>query len=45
MSTRAGNQDARRTVALLAARVYLTVIAQKRQLDTNARAGHGPRPL
>jgi outer membrane protein TolC len=38
MSTRAGNQDARRTVALLAARAYLAVIAQKRQLDINARA-------
>ncbi len=38
MSVRAGNQDARRTVALLAARAYLAVIAQKRQLDINARA-------
>jgi len=38
MSARAGNQDARRTVALLAARAYLAVIAQKRQLDINARA-------
>jgi outer membrane protein TolC len=37
-TSEASNQDVRRTVALAVARAYLTVIAQKRTVDTNNRA-------
>ncbi len=37
-TSEASNQDVRRAVALTVARAYLTVIAQKRTVDTNNRA-------
>jgi outer membrane protein len=37
-TSESSNQDVRRTVALATARAYLTVIAQKRTVDTNNRA-------
>jgi outer membrane protein len=37
-TSEASSQDVRRTVALAVARAYLTVIAQKRAVDTNNRA-------
>lgn len=37
-TSEASNQDVRRAVALAVARAYLTVIAQKRTVDTNHRA-------
>jgi outer membrane protein TolC len=37
-TSEASNQDVRRTVAVAVARAYLTVIAQKRTVDTNNRA-------
>jgi len=37
-TSRASHEDARRTLAVAAARAYLAVISQKRQVDTIARA-------
>jgi outer membrane protein len=37
-ATEAGNQDARRSVALATARAYLAVVSQKRVVEINARA-------